>query len=194
MINEPMLLPAFFLLCVSILVMRPFYKSIVTGMDIMLNKRRFSSEKVRVNETSSWCNVVMLQKCCNVYQGGRMNRKVLRTHYEMRFENCSSFSLMESGVVKSRPYGFIDALEWKPMFTEEHSHATWYEYSRPKLQEITVILKAGTSRADLELVALTNTSLLNFKRQVLVGFATSVGLITFLLAIALLSLMKMCLS
>lgn len=185
-----MLLPALFLLCVGILAMRPFYKIMITGVDILLNKRRFSSEKIHVNETSSWCNVVMVQKCCNVYEGGRMNQRILRRYYEVRFEDCASPSLMESGVVRSRPYGFIDTLEWKKMYSEEHIHATWYEYSRPKLQEVTVILKAGTGRADLEVVALTNSSLLNFKRQVLLGFATSVGLITFLTAIVLLSVMK----
>ena len=185
-----MLLPAFFLLGIGLVALKPFYKIIITGLDLLVNKRRFSEETLRIQETNIWCNVVRIQKCCHVYEGGRTHRRVLKTSYEVRFDTVASPVLLESGVVRGRPYGFIDNLDWKAMMSEEDGHAIWFEYSRPKPQQVTVVLKSGTHRADLEVVALVTTSLLKFKRQVLLGFATLVGLVTFLVSIILLCAMK----
>lgn len=185
-----MLLPALFILGLTLVVLKPFYKIIITGVDLLVNKRRFSEETLRIRESRTWCNVVRIQKCCHVYEGGRTHRRVLKTSYEVRFDTVASPALLESGVIRGRPYGFIDTLDWKSMSSEEDGHATWFEYSRPKIQTITVILKSGTHRADLEVVALVTTSLLKFKQHVLMGFATLVGLVTFLVSIVLLTVMK----
>lgn len=171
-----------------------FAKTLITGADLLVNRRRFRDEKIRVKHlaTVDEYNVMRIQTFQNVYHSGRTVQRVKSTRYEVRFDLInygSRESVLESGLVISRPYGFIDNLEWKSFSTSPAGPCEWVEYSHPRAKSVTTVCKAGTSRADLELVALVDISMKNFKRMILFSFAMVLGLISFLISVVILSLL-----
>lgn len=189
-----MVIPALAILFVLGWAIKFFAKTLITGVDLLFNQRRFRDEKVHVKllSTIDEYNVMRIQTFRNAYEGGKIIQRVKNTRYEVRFDLInygSRESILESGLVISRPYGFIDNLEWKRFSNSPVGPCEWVEYSHPKARSVTAVCKTGTKRADLELVALVDISLKNFKRMILFFFAVALGSITFLLSIVILTLL-----